>query len=81
VGDLAQETSLIDAIVDQIKAFVIPINGSRGFNGAEVVAGGVDTREVDARTMESRLHKGLYLTGEVWMWMGIVEALTSTLHG
>jgi len=65
VGDLARETSLIDAIVDQIKAFVIPINGSRGFNGAEVVAGGVDTREVDARTMESRLHKGLYLTGEV----------------
>ncbi|MFY9493998.1 MAG: NAD(P)/FAD-dependent oxidoreductase, partial [Limnochordia bacterium] len=32
---------------------------------AIVTAGGVDLKEVDPKTMESKLHKGLYFIGEV----------------
>jgi predicted flavoprotein YhiN len=32
---------------------------------AIVTAGGVDTKEVDPRTMESRLHKNLFFAGEI----------------
>lgn len=36
-----------------------------GVNRAMVTSGGVDTREIDAKTMESKIVKGLYFTGEV----------------
>ncbi|MFP4070704.1 MAG: NAD(P)/FAD-dependent oxidoreductase [Desulfovibrionales bacterium] len=39
--------------------------GTEGFAKAEVTAGGVDTREVSSRTMESVRVKGLYFTGEL----------------
>ncbi|HHH19199.1 MAG TPA: NAD(P)/FAD-dependent oxidoreductase [Campylobacterales bacterium] len=55
----------IEAIVDRIKHFPFPIDGSRGYKGAEVATGGVDTREVNPKTMESKKQKGLYLTGEL----------------
>jgi hypothetical protein len=38
---------------------------TEGFAKAEVTAGGVDTNELDARTMESRRVPGLYFVGEV----------------
>jgi predicted Rossmann fold flavoprotein len=41
------------------------IVGHRPLDEAIVTAGGVDTREVDPRTMASRLVKGLYFAGEV----------------
>jgi predicted Rossmann fold flavoprotein len=41
------------------------ISGTRGWNEAEFTAGGVDTREVKAGTLESKLQKGLYLAGEL----------------
>jgi predicted flavoprotein YhiN len=36
-----------------------------GFRKAEVTAGGVDLREVDSRTMQSKLVPGLFFAGEV----------------
>jgi hypothetical protein len=39
--------------------------GTEGFAKAEVTAGGVDTRELSARTMESAKVPGLYFVGEV----------------
>jgi hypothetical protein len=61
--------------------------GTEGFAKAEVTAGGVDTRELDARTMESRRVEGLYFVGEVvdvtgwlggynfqWAWASAVSA-------
>ena len=48
-----------------LKDFRLQITGHRSFQQAIVTAGGVDTREVDPRTMESRLVKGLYFAGEV----------------
>jgi predicted Rossmann fold flavoprotein len=39
--------------------------GSEGYAKAEVTAGGVDTNELSAKTMESRKNPGLYFIGEV----------------
>ena len=39
--------------------------GHRPLDEAIVTAGGVDTRQVDPRTMASRLVDGLYFAGEV----------------
>ena len=43
---------------------VIPA-GTEGYDKAEVTAGGVDTDEVSAKTMESRKVPGLFFVGEV----------------
>jgi predicted Rossmann fold flavoprotein len=40
-------------------------SGTEGYEKAEVTAGGVDTAELSARTMESRKVPGLYFIGEV----------------
>jgi predicted flavoprotein YhiN len=45
--------------------FTIPIVGDRGFDYAEVTAGGVPLSEVDVRTMRSRVRENLYLCGEI----------------
>jgi hypothetical protein len=39
--------------------------GTEGFEKAEVTAGGVDTRELQARTLEARTVSGLFFIGEV----------------
>ena len=43
---------------------IIP-SGTEGYEKAEVTAGGVDTNELSAKTMESRKVPGLYFVGEV----------------
>ena len=49
----------------QIHAWQILPAGTEGFGKAEVTAGGVDTAELSAKTMESRKVPGLFLIGEV----------------
>jgi len=48
-----------------LKDFRLDVTGHRPLAEAIITAGGVDTREVDPRTMESRLVEGLYFAGEV----------------
>ncbi len=48
-----------------LKDFTVEIRGFRPLEEAIVTAGGVSLKEVDPRTMESRLVKGLYFAGEV----------------
>jgi predicted Rossmann fold flavoprotein len=43
----------------------LAVTGSRGYNYAEATAGGVDLREIDPATMESRQCPGLHLVGEI----------------
>jgi predicted Rossmann fold flavoprotein len=43
----------------------VRIRASRPIAEAIVTAGGVDTREIDPRTLESKVVRGLYLCGEV----------------
>lgn len=52
-------------VTDALKRCPIPITGTQGFKKAEVTAGGVDLRDVDSRTMQSRRTPGLYFAGEV----------------
>ncbi len=47
-----------------LKDFRLEVNGHRPLSEALITAGGVDTREIDPRTMSSRLVKGLYFSGE-----------------
>jgi hypothetical protein len=48
-----------------LKAREYRIEGTRGWNEAEFTAGGVDAREVEPGTLESRRQPGLHLAGEV----------------
>ncbi|MBQ5411903.1 MAG: (d)CMP kinase, partial [Oscillospiraceae bacterium] len=48
-----------------LKHLPLTVTGTGGWNEAIVTAGGVSTREVDPRTMGSRLVRGLYLAGEI----------------
>ncbi len=48
-----------------LKDFRLEITGYRSFDEALITAGGIDLREIDPRTMESRLIKGLFLAGEL----------------
>ncbi len=57
----AMRRSLIKYLVD----FPLTVVKTRSADEAIVTAGGVSTKEIDPRTMESRLVKGLYFAGEV----------------
>ena len=48
-----------------IKNFDMLISSLRGFDEAIVTAGGVDVKDINPKTMESKLVKGLYFCGEV----------------
>jgi predicted Rossmann fold flavoprotein len=63
----AAELSAIERgrLVDQLKRCEIAITGSRGFEKAEVTAGGVALEEVDSRDMQSKLVSNLFLAGEI----------------
>jgi hypothetical protein len=52
-------------LVQLLLALPVPIADSRGYSYAEATAGGVDLREVEPSTMESRPCPGLYLVGEI----------------
>jgi len=49
----------------QLHAWTIAPSGTEGFEKAEVTAGGVDTDELSAKTMECRKVPGLFFIGEV----------------
>jgi predicted Rossmann fold flavoprotein len=49
----------------QVHAWTITPAGTEGYEKAEVTAGGVDTDELSAKTMESRKIPGLFFIGEV----------------
>ncbi len=48
-----------------LKNFTLKVNGNLGFNYAQVTKGGIKTDQIDAKTYQSKLVDGLYLTGEV----------------
>lgn len=57
--------SALDKLEKQIHAWTIIPAGTEGFDKAEVTAGGVDTDELSAKTMECRTVPGLFFIGEV----------------
>jgi predicted Rossmann fold flavoprotein len=52
-------------VLQAIKALLIPVTGTLGFEKAEVTAGGVPLDEIDSHTMESKRVPGLYIVGEL----------------
>ena len=52
-------------LVSLIKGFKIEITGTGPFEEAIITAGGVSIKEIDPKTMESKLVKGLYFAGEI----------------
>lgn len=55
----------LETLSQVIRQLRVDITGTNGFDGAQVTAGGVDTEEIQAGTMESKLVSGLYFAGEV----------------
>jgi predicted Rossmann fold flavoprotein len=77
----------IARLESELHAWTVRPDGSEGFGKAEVTVGGVDTAELDARTMESKRVEGMYFIGEVvdvtgwlggynfqWAWASAVAA-------
>jgi predicted Rossmann fold flavoprotein len=62
-GHLTRESRR--ALVHALTALSLPVLQHRGWNYAEVTAGGVPLNEIDFRTMESRKTPGLYIAGEM----------------
>ena len=63
VRDITKEER--QRLVGLTKSFPLTITSLRDYNEAIITRGGVDVREIQPSTMESRLIKGLYFAGEV----------------
>jgi len=55
----------IKKLTSALKGLKTEILAANSFDQAQVCSGGIDTRDVDPNTMESKLMKGLYLAGEI----------------
>jgi predicted Rossmann fold flavoprotein len=77
----------IARLESELHAWTLRPDGSEGFAKAEVTVGGVDTSELDARTLQSKRVPGMYFIGEVvdvtgwlggynfqWAWASAVAA-------
>ena len=77
----------INKIVHSIKNLKLSISDTKGFKGAEVSTGGIDTKEVNPQNMESKIVPNLFFAGEIldvdgdrggfnfhWAWVcGVLE--------
>ncbi len=52
-------------LVKLFKEFMLEVKGPRPIEEAIVTSGGVSVKEIDPKTMESKLVKGLYFAGEI----------------
>lgn len=52
-------------IINALKHLTIEVNGFRPIEEAIITAGGVSIKEINPKTMESKLIKGLYFAGEI----------------
>lgn len=55
----------LSRLLEQLKSYQALVMSVNPFANAQVCCGGVDTRQVDPATMESRCRPGLYLAGEI----------------
>ncbi|WP_022706883.1 NAD(P)/FAD-dependent oxidoreductase [Paracoccus zeaxanthinifaciens] len=68
-----QNNKQLDRLAARINAWTLRPVGTEGYRTAEVTLGGVDTRDLDAKTMEARSVPGLHFIGEcvdVTGWLG-----------
>ena len=80
----------LKCLSEKIKAFPLEVFGTLGFDSAQVTRGGVPLSEINSKTMESKIQKGLYITGEAldvdgecggynlgWAWISALKAANS----
>lgn len=63
VANLSNEE--IEEIANILTDWRFKVIGSKSWDDAQVTAGGINTNEIDSKTMESKLIKGLYFAGEM----------------
>lgn len=70
--NLAQQTRCSEiprtglrSLIEALKRHRIVAHGTMGYQKAEVTAGGISLKEVDSRTMQSKVQPGLFLAGEI----------------
>lgn len=56
---------VFDELVLRLQKWRVKPSGDEGYAKAEVTLGGIDTKELDSKTMESKKIPGLYFIGEV----------------
>lgn len=59
------DTASLKKLYQVLCAFRLRVTETNSFEQAQVCCGGVDVRQVEAKTLESKLHKGLYFAGEI----------------
>lgn len=91
VGNISKEE--ITRLADILTSWDFKVKGSQSWGQAQVTAGGVETRDIDNKTMESKIVKDLYLVGELvdidgdcggfnlqWAWSsGYIAGLNAAL--
>ncbi|WP_299847147.1 NAD(P)/FAD-dependent oxidoreductase [uncultured Paracoccus sp.] len=68
-----QPNAVLDRLGARVNRWVLRPVGSEGYRTAEVTLGGVDTRDLDAKTLQARNVPGLFFIGEcvdVTGWLG-----------
>ncbi|MFW0738324.1 NAD(P)/FAD-dependent oxidoreductase [Flavobacterium sp. T12S277] len=55
----------LQQLVSQLTKATFQVNGKSTFKEEFVTAGGIDLKEINFKTMESKLHKNLYFAGEI----------------
>lgn len=55
----------LDRLLAQLKTYETKVTATNPYTNAQVCCGGVDTTEINAETMESKLVPGLYIVGEL----------------
>lgn len=54
-----------EKLINSLKEFRMTVTGTRDFNEAIITQGGINVKEVNPSTMESKLIDGLYIAGEI----------------
>ena len=81
----------ISSLVSILKEWTFEISGSTGWEFSQVTAGGINVKDINPKTLESKIVKGLFFAGEVldidgdcggfnlqWAWSsGYVSAINS----
>jgi predicted Rossmann fold flavoprotein len=63
------------ALIESLKGLLVPVDGTLGFDQAEVTAGGLALSELDPGSMRVRKHAGLFVCGELLDLAGPIGGL------
>ena len=55
----------IDALIKTLSASTFEVKGKSTFKEEFVTCGGIERKQIDFKSMQSKIHPGLYMAGEV----------------